>query len=107
MIPWAGDQIIQMVGVGLLQNLIGFNRTVEVFLIPPTGDVHDRNSDLLKLIDQSLLLPELIIIRMRYEIIPSRYLSMKIFAVCVRQRSEPQIPLIGIVPIKLEVGGQI
>ena len=96
-----------MIGIGLLQDFIGLDGTVEVFMIPPAGDGHDWHSHLLELINQRLLLPELIIVRMRHEVVPGRYFSMKVFRVGVRKRTQPQIPLIGIGSIKFEVSGQI
>src|SRR5882762_10588863 len=51
MIPRAGNQIVNVIRVGLLQNLIRLDGSIEVFLVPPTSDVHDRHGDLLELVN--------------------------------------------------------
>src|SRR5215831_17615735 len=107
MVPGTGHQMVHVVRVGLLQNLIRFDGSVEIFLIPPARDVHDGYGDLLELIDQRLLLPKLVVVRVGDEVIPGRYFAVKVFRVGVRKRSEPQVPLISIVSIKFEVRSQV
>src|SRR6185503_12569715 len=60
-VPGAGHQVIDMIGISLLQNLICLYWAIKVFLVPPAGDVHDGHRDLLELIHQRLLLPELVV----------------------------------------------
>ena len=63
-VPGARDQVVYVVRVRLLQHFIGGDWSIEIFLVPPARNVHDRHCDLLKLIYQRLLLPELIVVGM-------------------------------------------
>src|SRR5690242_5998314 len=78
MIPRTSHEIIQVVLVCLFQNLIGHHGAIKIFLIPPTRDVHDWYSDVFELRDQGSLLPEVVVIRMRNEVIPGGYLAVKV-----------------------------
>ena len=77
MIPWPGDEIIHVVVICLLENLIGFDRAIEIFLVPPTGDDeirdlrlrrHDRRRD--------PRTPEDVIVRMLHEVAPGGFNGM-------------------------------
>src|SRR5262249_56897642 len=103
MIPGTCDQVIQVICVVLFQNLIGLDRTVKVFLIPPSRDMHDRNRRLFELTNQRLLLPELIVIRMGHEVVPCRQLFVKVLFIRIRKRAESQIPLVGVVAVELKI----
>src|SRR5690242_5684927 len=84
MIPRTRNQIIQMVRVGFLEDFISFDRPVEIFLVPPTGDVHDWHLGLLELITEGLLLPKQVIIRMIDEVIPGGQFAVEILRIHIR-----------------------
>src|ERR1041385_1374687 len=86
-IPRAGNQIVQVTRVSLLQDFISFYGPIKVFLIPPSRNMHCRYCDFPELINQSLLLPELIVIRVVNEVIPGWQLAVKEFRICVRKRA--------------------
>ena len=47
MIPRAGDEIVEIFRVGFFEALVGRDRAVKIFLVPPAGDVEIRHGRLL------------------------------------------------------------
>src|SRR5215813_4652168 len=83
MIPGADDQEVLVGRIMLLEQLIDFQRTIKVFLIPPSRDVERRDGYLVQPGCECLALPERIIVRMIDEVVPSREFIVKILCVSV------------------------
>ena len=83
MVPGADDDVVQMILVGFLKHFIGFQGTVEVFLIPPTTNVHRGYPQWLQLIGERLALPKRIVVRVIDKVVPGRQFAMKMFCVGV------------------------
>ena len=92
-----------MLRIVLLERIVDANRTVEVFLIPPAGDAERRHLHVVNRGDQRLPLPELVVIRMKDEIVPGRNLFVKILRVRVGKRTERQVPVERVVAIEGEL----
>src|SRR5262249_20565170 len=82
-IPRTDDEEVLVVFVELLQPLVDLYRAVEVFLVPPPGDVERRHRHLGERRDQRLLLPELVVVRMRDVVVPGGNLSVQVLRVRV------------------------
>src|SRR5579883_2559609 len=57
-IPGADDQKILMRGIVFFEQLIDLEGAVEIFLIPPAGDVQRRHGDAIQPWREALALPE-------------------------------------------------
>ena len=103
-VPRADHQIVAVLGVAPFQELIDLERSIEVLLIPPAGDVQDRNGRLGQMGGEGLLVPERVPIRVRHEVIPARQLAMEVAVVDIGKGSQREVPLIGVQAIELELG---
>src|SRR5260370_28525576 len=99
-VPGARDEIVQMIGIALIEELVNLHGTVEVLLVPPAGNVQIRNFRRSDVGPESLFLPELVVVGMVDEIVPGGKLEMEILFVHVRERSEVHIPLVRVGAIK-------
>src|SRR5688500_17450607 len=99
MVPRTHDQEILFLCIVAFEQLIDFDRTVEIFLVPPSGHVERRHCHAIEPRCKRLPLPESVIVGMVYEVAPGWDLPLKILRVDVRERSEIQIPLVSIVTI--------
>src|SRR5262249_21292700 len=103
LIPRTWHKKIQMRRIVLLQRLVDSERAVEIFLIPPAGYIQRRDSDRGRLARERLTHPEVVVVRMRYKIIPRRNLSVKILLIHVGKRADVQVPLVRVVAIELKL----
>ncbi len=103
MIPRARHHIVHVVGVFLLQRFVNFHGTVEIFLIPPAGNVKIWHFWSIQVRRHRLLLPELVVVGMRDEIVPGGYLFVPVILVEVGGRPERGVPLEGIVAVELKI----
>ena len=85
MIPWADDEKVLVLRVELLEPFINLNRSVEVLLIPPAGDVERRHRNLGECRDERLHLPKGVVIRMRDVIVPRGNLAVEVLGVDIRE----------------------
>src|SRR4051812_43483240 len=92
-----------MLTVGGLEQLVNFLRAIEVFLVPPSGDVEERHVSVMDQISEDLFLPKVVKVRVSDEIVPRRNLAMKVPFIRVRQRSQREIPLVCIELVEFEV----
>ena len=92
--------------VEFFERLINLQRSIEIFLIPPSGNIEIRyeirNIGLLQIRRHCLPLPELVVVGMLHEIVPSGQLLVHILLVEIRNRSQPQKPVEGIEAIEIE-----
>src|SRR5262249_27788626 len=84
MIPRAGNEVVQMLAIILLQQLIDLLWTIEVFLVPPAGHIQVRHGRFTQKTSKCLWLSKLIPLRMVNKIVPGRELAVKIFRIGVR-----------------------
>ena len=71
-VPWTGNDEVQMTAVVGFEQLVDFLRPVEVFLVPPAGDVQVGHGGLPQVLCEGLFVPELVSIGMLYEVVPRR-----------------------------------
>src|SRR5215813_6933470 len=71
-IPRADDEEVFVRRIAPLEQLVNFHRAVEVFLIPPPGDVQSRNSHTVQPWREALPLPERVVVGMIHEVVPRR-----------------------------------
>src|SRR5690606_41026304 len=63
-VPRPDDKEIHILRIVLLEQFVYFDRAIEIFLIPPTGDVERRHSYFIKPRSERLPFPECVIIGM-------------------------------------------
>src|SRR3974377_2143629 len=77
-VPWARNEIIEVLRVVSLEQLVNLLWAVKVLLVPPAGYVQVGNGWLLHVRGEHLLFPEAVVIGMTYEIIPRRNIAVEI-----------------------------
>ena len=105
--PWyhgPADDEVRVVGVVLLGLVEDRPRTPRVFLIPETGDVQVRDRRTLDLRVPRLALVECVVVRVLDRLVPGRNRIVEVLRVDVREWTEPQIPLVGVVGAEVEMG---
>src|SRR2546427_1856844 len=103
-IPRAGTNEMCSVGImfgGVTENL---PRSPGIFLIPEAGDIQIGNGGSMELIHPGFFFPEIVVIGMCNGIVPVRNRAVQIFRVDVSERAQGEIPLVGIVNFKIEIG---
>src|SRR5579872_3984625 len=103
MIPGTDHDIVPMPGVLWFGQLIDLLGSISVLLIPPAGHVQVGHGGLLQVWSEGLFLPEDVVVGMLHEIVPCRYLPVKISLVDVRQGTETQVPLVSIIAVEREM----
>src|SRR5215471_8933240 len=93
------DEVVVFLG-GFFETTVGHDRTKKIFLIPPASHVEIWDSRLTERVSDGVMLPEIIIAAVRDKVVPRRNLSVEIFLVCVRKRTQAQIPVEQIETIK-------
>src|SRR5579871_5200362 len=102
MIPRSRHEIVATIAIVGLHLLVDLLRSVEILLIPPAGHMHDRDLYSVEIGSERQPLPERIVIGVMEEILPSGQLSVEILLVRIGERSEIQIPIVGVAAIELE-----
>src|ERR1035438_9406363 len=87
-IPRAGNEVIEMPSIVRLERGVDTLRAVEIFLVPPAGDVHDGNLDGVQIGREGQALPEGIVVGVAREIFPGGELTVEILFVGVRRSEE-------------------
>ncbi len=105
-IPRSDDEKVLVLRVVLLEQLVDLDRPVEIFLIPPAGDVERRHRDAVQPRRERLPLPERVVVGMTDEVVPGRQRLAEIAAIGVRQRAELEIPVVGVVAIDQRRGAE-
>ena len=98
-IPGSDDEKVLLLRVVFLEQLVDLDRPVEIFLIPPAGDVERRHRDAVQPRRKRLPFPERVVVGMADEIVPGRQRLAEVPAIGVRQRAELEIPVVGVVAI--------
>ena len=89
----------------LLHLAIDGDGTVEILLIPPASDVQRRyRHRMIQVRDGRLLLPELVVVGMCHVVIPRGDLALEHLSLHPRQRSQVEIPTVGVGAIEREAG---
>src|ERR1700694_1372499 len=101
--PRAGDHEIRTVGVVLRGVPEDLPRPPRIFLIKETSDVQVRDRRCVELADPRFLLPELVIVRVRADVVPVGDRAVQGASLDVRERAERQIPRVRVVDLEREV----
>src|SRR5258705_13740087 len=101
--PWARNKVVAMLRVVLFHCGIKRLRAYHVFLVPPARDVQDRQLRFADVGSQRAFFPESVAVGMFNEVVPGRNLSVEIVGVGVGERSQCQVPVVGVAAIELEV----
>lgn len=56
-----------------------------------------------KLIHPRLLLPELVVVGVAHNVVPERQFAVEVFGIDIRERSEPQVSLIRVKEVEVEI----
>ena len=103
--PRPHDEIILVRRVVLLQLAVDRDGAVEILLVPPASHIEGGHGDACEVRPHRLPLPEAVVIGMLGEIRPSgQPLLLEHFRLDVRERAEAEVPFVGVVAAKVEVG---
>src|SRR5688500_1791970 len=91
-VPRSDDEEVEIRRVTLLELPVDLDGTVEVFLVPPAGDVERGDAWPIDLRRHGLALPEGIPVRVCDEVVPRRDLSLEVFRIDVGERAELEVP---------------
>ena len=100
-IPGTDHQIVQVLRIVGLERLVDLDGPEEILLIPPARDGEGRNLDPVEIRRDGLRLPELIVVRVRHEVVPRRRLVVQHALVGVGERPELEIPVVEVGLIEL------
>src|ERR1039458_5998650 len=92
-----------MSAIVLFQAGVDALRAVEIFLIPPAGDVHDGHLDGVEIRREGQALPEGIVVGVAGEILPGGELAVEVLFVGVRKRAEGEIPIVSVGAVEGEM----
>ncbi len=104
MVPGPDDDEVLVPSVFLLEDAIRRERSVEIFLIPPSSHVKCWHRRCVEARSKGLSLPEFIVVWMPDKIIPRRDRILEMERIHVGERSEPQEPIIDVVSAEREEG---
>src|SRR5688500_12226838 len=99
MVPRTDHKEVLLLRIVAFEQFIDLDGAVEVFLVPPTGDVQCRDGYASEPRLKSLSFPERVVIRMTDEIVPGGKLAVEELRIGIRKWSKVQIPLVGVVAI--------
>ncbi len=101
-VPGADDEIVDPLGVVLLQRVVDRQRTVEIFLVPPAGHRKRRYGHRLAGKHGAHLpaAPVFVEVRVGGKVGPGRTLLVKVLGVNVGKTAQPEEPFEGIGPIE-------
>ena len=103
--PRPDDNRVFAPRVMLLELAVDRQRSIKIFLIPPTADTQRRHRHAFEIRLHRLLLPERIVVRMLGEIGPRwKCLVLQIARLHVRERAQREIPVVRVVLVEGEVG---
>src|ERR1051325_9156430 len=96
MVPWSNDEKVLFSGVVTFEQLVDLDWTIEVFLVPPTGDVECRHGDAIEPRRERLAFPKRGVVGFVDEGGPGGDLALEVFLIRIREWTEFQIPLVGV-----------
>ena len=102
--PRTRDDEVEVIRVAQLRPAVDFPRAPRIFLIPETGHVQVRDERAVHLIHPCLVLPELVVVGVLDDGVPVRDRAVEVLGVDVRERTEIEVPRIGVVGLEVEVG---
>lgn len=103
-IPRSGYKVVPVLLVVGFQQRVGLLRPVEIFLIPPAGNVQVGRRGLAQERIVGLCPPELIAIGMVHEVVPGGNLLAEVLGDDVGERPQFEIPIVSVQAVKLEIG---
>src|SRR5579864_1438136 len=103
MIPRPTYHEVVVIRIVLLAVAPYFPWSPRILLIPKTGDIEIWHGSTRELVYPCFLPPELVIVGMPDKAVPVGNGTVQVAQVEIRQGTETQIPIVGIVSIKLEM----
>ncbi len=102
-VPGACDHKVGAVGIVLLRVAKNLPWAPGVFLIPEAGDVQIGNGRAVQLVHPCFLFPEIVVVRVRHDVVPVGNRTVEIVRIRIRERPEVEIPLVGVVGVEVKM----
>lgn len=106
-VPGADDEVVDALRIVLLEGAVDAERTVEVLLVPPAGDIERRHRAARQLRQHRLRAPERVVVGVGDIVVPGWDAAAEVLFVDILQRAELQIPIKRVVAIETELFGRL